>query len=148
MSRLAIAGPTSRVAWNTAAFSEIAARSWPSGTTSVTNACRAGTSNAKIAPLSSANAYTSAARTAPAMVIAASVPVATAFSVWVISRMRRLDSRSATAPACSPSSSMGPNCSAMVTPTAVELCVRLKISQSCAMVCIHEPVFARLCPAR
>ena len=41
---------------------------------------------------------------------------------------------------------MGKNCSAIVTPTAVELCVRLKVSQSWAMLCIHEPVFARLCP--
>ena len=65
MSTLAMAGPISRVAWNTAAFSEIAARSRLSGTTSVTNACLAGLSNAKITPLSSANAYTSAARTAP-----------------------------------------------------------------------------------
>ena len=56
MSRLAMAGPISRVAWKTAAFSEIAARSRPSGTTSVTNDCLAGTSNAKIIPLSSANA--------------------------------------------------------------------------------------------
>ncbi len=58
MSRLAMAGPISRVAWKTAAFSEIAARSRPSGTTSVTNACLAGLSNAKIMPLASANAYT------------------------------------------------------------------------------------------
>jgi hypothetical protein len=55
MSTLAMAGPISRVAWNTAAFSEIAARSLSSGTTSVTKACRAGPSKAKIMPLSSAN---------------------------------------------------------------------------------------------
>ena len=141
-----MAGPISRVAWNTAAFSEIAARSRSSGTTSVTNACLAGASNAKISPLSSANAYTSAGRTAPEMVIAASAGVAAAFSDCVVSRMRRLGSRSATAPACRPSSSIGRNCSAIVTPTAVELCVRLKISQSWAMLCIHAPVLARLCP--
>jgi hypothetical protein len=46
ISRLAIAGPTSRVAWNTAAFSAIAARSWSSGATSATNACLGGASNA------------------------------------------------------------------------------------------------------
>ena len=56
MSRLAMAGPISRVAWNTAAVSEIAARSRSAGTTSVTNDCRAGTSNAKIIPLTSAKA--------------------------------------------------------------------------------------------
>ena len=72
-----MAGPISRVAWKTAAFSEIAARSRPSGTTSVTNACLAGLSNAKIMPLASANAYTSAGRTAPAIVMTASAAVAT-----------------------------------------------------------------------
>ena len=41
---------------------------------------------------------------------------------------------------------MGPNWSAIVTPTAVELWVRLKISQSWAMLCIHEPVLVRLWP--
>ncbi len=114
----------------------------------MTNACRAGTSNAKITPLSSANTYTSAAVTAPAMVMTASSAVLTAFSVCVISRMRRLDSRSAAIPACMPSSSIGPNCRAIVTPTAAELRVRLKISQSWAMLCIHDPVLARLWPAR
>ena len=148
MRTLARAGPTSRAAWNTAAFSEMAARSRPSGTTSVTNACRAGPSNAKITPLSSANTYTSAAVTAPAMVMTASIAVLTAFSIWVISRMRRFGSRSATIPACRPSSRIGPNCSAIVTPTAAELCVRSKISQSWAMLCIHDPVLARLMPAR
>ena len=62
--------------------------------------------------------------------MAASVPVATAFSVCVVSRMRRFDSRSATAPVCRPSASIGRNWSAIVTPTAVELCVRSNISQS------------------
>jgi hypothetical protein len=33
-------------------------------------------------------------------------------------------------------------------PTAVELCVRLKISQSWAMLCIQVPVLARLWPMR
>ena len=72
--------------------------------------------------------------------------MAAAFSDWVVSRMLRFGSRSASAPACIPSSSIGPNCSAIVTPTAVELWVRLKISQSWAMLCIHEPVLVRLWP--
>lgn len=50
-----MAGPSSRVVWNTAAFSEIAPRSWPGGTTSATNACLVGPSKAKITPASSAN---------------------------------------------------------------------------------------------
>jgi len=51
-----MAGPMSRVAWNTAAFRAIAARSWPGGATSDTKACLAGASKAKISPLSRANA--------------------------------------------------------------------------------------------
>jgi hypothetical protein len=82
------------------------------------------------------------------MVTTASARVAAAFRDWVVSRMRRFGSRSASAPACSPSSSIGPNWSAIVTPTAVELWVRLKISQSWAMLCIQEPVFVRLWPPR
>jgi hypothetical protein len=89
MSRLARAGPISRVDWNTAAFRAIAARSRLGGTTSATNACRAGASKAKIRPLANANAYTSPGRTVPAMVMAASAAVATAFRDWVVSRMRR-----------------------------------------------------------
>ena len=75
-----MAGPMSRVAWKTAALSEIAARSRAGGTTSVTNACLVGASNAKITPASSANAYTSAGCTAPAIVMTASAAVAAAFS--------------------------------------------------------------------
>ena len=62
--------------------------------------------------------------------------------------MRRFGIRSASAPACRPNSSIGRNCSAIVMPTAVELCVRLKISQSWAMLCIQVPVLARLWPMR
>ena len=51
-----MAGPISRVAWNTAAFRAIAARSRPPVATSATNACLAGPSNAKINPLANANA--------------------------------------------------------------------------------------------
>jgi hypothetical protein len=72
----------------------------------------------------------------------ASTRVRIAFRVCVISRMVRLGIRSAMAPVCRPNRSIGRNCSAMVTPTAVELWVRVKISQSCAMLCIHEPVLA------
>jgi hypothetical protein len=82
------------------------------------------------------------------MVMTARASVRTAFRVCVASRMRRFGSRSATAPVCSPNSSIGRNCRAIVTPTAVELCVRVKISQSWAMLCIHAPVFARACPLR
>jgi hypothetical protein len=148
MSRLAAAGPISRVDWNTAAFRAMAARSWPGGTTSATNACRAGASKAKISPLAKANAYTSTARTAPAMMIAASAAVATAFRVCVVSRMRRFGSRSATPPACRPSTPIGRNCRAIVRPTQAELWVSSKISQSWAMLCIHVPVLARLWPPR
>jgi hypothetical protein len=144
MSRAAMAGPMSRVAWNTAAFSAIAARSCPGGTTSATKDCLAGASKAKIRPLRSANAYTSVACTAPATVMTASAVVAPAFSVCVVSRMRRFGSRSASPPVCRPSISIGRNCSAIVTPTLVELWVRSNISQSCAMLCIHVPVLDRL----
>jgi len=74
--------------------------------------------------------------------------VAVAFSVCVASRMLRFDNRSATSPVCRPNSSIGRNCSAMVTPTAVALCVRSRTSQSWAMLCIHVPMLARLWPAR
>jgi hypothetical protein len=74
--------------------------------------------------------------------------VAVAFRVCVASRMLRFDNRSATSPACRPNSSIGRNCSAMVTPTAVALCVRSRTSQSWAMLCIHVPMLARLWPAR
>jgi len=148
ISRAARAGPTSRVAWNTAAFRAIAARSWLGGTTSATKACLAGASKAKISPLSSANAYTSAARTAPAIVMTASAAVAAAFSVCVVSRMLRFGSRSATPPVYRPRESIGRNCSAIVTPTQVELCVRSNTSQSWAMLCIQVPVLARLWPPR
>jgi hypothetical protein len=58
ISTLAMAGPISRVAWKTAAVRDIAARRWTGGTTSVTNVCLAGESNAKITPASDAKTYT------------------------------------------------------------------------------------------
>ncbi len=51
-------------------------------------------------------------------------------------------------PVYRPRASIGRNCSAIVTPTAVALCVRSSISQSWAMLCIQVPMLARLWPAR
>jgi hypothetical protein len=101
-----------------------------------------------MSPLRNANAYTSGGRTAPVIVMMASTAVVMAFSVCVVSRMRRFGSRSATAPACTLSVSTGRNWSAIVRPTAAELCVRLNTSQSWAMLCIHAPVLARTWPVR
>ena len=80
--------------------------------------------------------------------IAASAAVAAAFSVCVVSRMRRFGSRSATAPLYRPRARIGANCRAIVTPTLNELRVRSYTSQSWAMLCIQVPVLARLCPPR
>ena len=143
-----MAGPISRVAWNTAAFSAIAARSWPGGTTSATNACLAGASNAKISPLSErervdvGRAYRAGDRDdgqrrgsggvqrlrgqqdAPLRQPVGQPPGVQAEQQYrqELQRHRHAD--------------------------AVELCVRSNTSQSWAMLCIHVPVLARLWPPR
>ena len=70
-------------------------------------------------------------------------------AIWVrISSLRR-SMRSATSPVSGSSSSCGPNCSAIVTPTAVasSSVSWVRTSQSWAMRCIQVPTFDTSAPA-
>ena len=66
----------------------------------------------------------------------------------VMIRIVRLGNRSATTPPKSPNISIGRNCSATATPTAVTLPVSSSTSQSWAMRCIQSPVVATICEVR
>ena len=76
------------------------------------------------------------------MVRVASVPQSTTATDCVVTRSGRFWWRSVTSPPSGPNSSIGPNCSAAVTPTAVTLPVSSNTSQSIAMRCIHDEVLA------
>jgi hypothetical protein len=62
-------------------------------------------------------------------------------------RIRRLGRRSASSPAQAPSSSIGPNCSAVVRPSETPLPVSSSTSHSSATVWTHVPVSETSWPA-
>ena len=136
------AGPISREVWNTAELSAIALRTYGAGTSSLTNTWRVGLSTTITRPWASANAYTYSTRTCPVSVRTARLPLSAPLRDWVMMRIVRFGKRSASMPPCTPSSSIGRNCIAIVTPTAAELPVSSSTSQSSAMLCIHVPVLA------
>ncbi len=69
--------------------------------------------------------------------------------VWVAMSSSRRGYRSASTPPYRPKASVGANCMATVTPTAVGLCERLRTNQSWATRWTQPPVLARSCePAK
>jgi hypothetical protein len=67
---------------------------------------------------------------------------------WVRMRILRLSKRSAMRPVIGTSTSWGPNCSAMVAPTATaSLSVRsVRTTQFWVVACIHAPTFDTRAP--
>jgi hypothetical protein len=113
-----------------AEFNPIALVICSGGTISLTNACRAGTSNALADPNRNASRYTCHVCTAP---VTAKMPRAAA--------VRPREYRSARTPAKADSSKVGRNCRPVVMPNAPALPVSTSTSQSCATRCIQVPVF-------
>ena len=144
----AIAGPMIRLVCTTTELSATAFITRSRPTISLTNACRAGLSNARTEPRTSTSANTIQVSTCPPAVSAHSVIAGTAMHVWVIVSSRRLSSRSASTPPQLPSSSSGRHCRPAVMPTAAPLPVSCTISHISATICIQLPEIDTTWPAK
>ena len=149
MTRPATPGPASRARLNEALFSATALGRSPAGTSSETNAWRAGASNALAMPRPSARTYTCQSWAVP---VAASSPRHRAknpMAVWVTTRSLRLFIRSASTPAKGPRKRMGRNCRPVVIPAAAPSwsVSTVSTSQSWATRCIQVPMFETRAPA-
>ena len=149
MTRPASAGPMIRPALKLAELSPTALAMCCLPATSDTNACRAGLSNAVPSPKASATTKTCQVWATPVTASRPSTAAQTASQPWVRRRIRRLSKRSAIRPPYGESTSIGRNCSPVVTPTArAEPCDSSSTSQSCATRCIHVPMFETKAPPK
>ena len=125
----AMAGPTTRVAVNTALFrlTPLATSSGP--TISITKLCLAGLSNSVTMPRANAKASTIHSLTAFVRTSTPSTSASVPDAPWVPIRILRLSNRSASKPPHGPASSTGRNCSPAVRPRASPLRVSFSTSQ-------------------
>jgi len=86
-------------------------------------------------------------RTVPVSVITAKLAASIPSTTWVINS-RRCGYRSAINPPNRPKNSIGPNCSAVVTPTANDEPVSENTSQSWAIRCIQVPLLEIRAPRK
>ncbi len=100
------------------------------------------------APRTNTSASTIHTVTLPEAVSAHSASAGRAISVWVIASSLRLETRSASTPPHAPANSIGVNCSAAVSPTAVALSVRRRTSHISPTVCIQLPLIETTWPVK
>gem|GEM_PF-2797319 len=143
MSTPATAGPMSLAELKEAELSATAFESCSAPTRSETKAWREGVSKAFTMPSASAKPYRCQSCAWPSTSKRPRPAASSIRRLCVTKSTRRLSKRSATAPLSGTSSSCGPNCSAMVTPTATALLSLSSVSttQFCAVACIHAPMF-------
>ncbi len=146
ISTPATAGPTSAPPWNTAEFRLIACPRFVGPATSLTNAWRAGASNAVARPVSSAAPRMCHACARPERAAMPTRSVETPNTACVIIRMLRRGNRSATTPPRRLSATMGANWNATVSPTIAVDPVSVSISQSWATRAAQLAVLVRICP--
>ena len=136
----AIAGPRMRPVLKIVELMPTALTRSSLPTISTTNDCRIGLSTAVIKPSIVASTSTCQNCTTPVTASTPSTSATSACAVCVASSSRRLLPRSASMPPHRPSTSDGPNCSAVTMPSAVPELVSSSTSQSCATRCIQVPV--------
>ena len=109
-------------------------------TISTTKLWRAGLSSELTAPRAKTSANTIHGSTAPVAVSAHSASAGAIIAVCVAISSVRFGQRSASTPPQAANRSIGRNCSAEVTPTAIPLPVSSRISHISATICIQLPL--------
>ena len=142
------AGPTMRAAETTVALIPMARDSASPVTSSETNACRVGVSNARATPSPRARTHTIQSSAAPLRASTPRTSASMACAACVPRRSLRLSTRSATDPVHAPSTSTGTVCRATVTPRALPLELSCSTSHACATVCSHVPGTETSCPEK
>ena len=146
--RPASAGPATRATCTSALLSPTAFTRRAELTSSTRNACRAGLSTTFTAPRANTSTKIIHGCTTPDPASSQSVSAGSAIAACVNMRRRRLSGRSAITPPQAPKSSIGVNCSAVVTPTASGLPVSERTSHSSPTVCIQVPLSETIWPTK
>ena len=133
-----------RAAWKAVALRATAFAIFSRGTSSPTNAWRAGVSNAEIVPETKARAYWCHSSPVPVTTTMPMTRDTRPMPACVACRSRLPGTRSARTPAEAEKRMIGRNCRAVTTPTWVESWSVSTVStyQSCATRCSHVPVEA------
>jgi hypothetical protein len=148
MTMPATAGPIMRAPLKDAAFSATAFDAFSRVTTSETNACRAGLSNAETTPRARANPYMIMRVMCPVRIMTPRAIARANSTPCVTISSRRRSKRSATQPVTPTRKRGGANCSAIVMPiAAASLSVSsVSTTQFWAVACIHAPMFDTSAP--
>ena len=132
MTRPPAAGPTIRAPWNAAESSATALTTSSRPTVSLTNDCRTTLKSVWARPAHSARMPTCQYATTPVATSVAMVSAVHACAAWVAMSRRRLATRSAMAPLGRASSSIGPQCSMLMSPSSSGEFVSDRTSQASA----------------
>ena len=142
----ATAGPITRAPWNVPELSAMALARSSLPTSSMTKACRAGVSIAWAAPSRKASPITCHSRTVPVAHRMARTKARAIIAACVRKMIRRLEKRSAIAPACRVRGTRGIAPTKFTSPRSHADPVSWYTSQFCAIVCIHVPTREVSCP--
>ncbi len=144
----AIPGPAIRATWIRTLLRLTALTTRSAPTISIAKLWRVGLSTAFTVPRAKTIAKTISGVTTPVTVTVKRTSAGSAIIAWVMISRRRLEKRSASSPPQAPNSSMGRNCRAVVSPTAIPLSVSERTSQISATVCIQFPDRETTCPQK
>ena len=117
-------------------------------TISCTNDDRTGVSKELTVPIAAANTNRLQTRMVSVTTMTPSAVASSPASTCVVCRILQRLSRSASAPANAPSSSVGMNCTAVTRPRSSPRPVRCSTNHPMATVCIQVPVCETPCPIR
>ncbi len=132
MTRPPAAGPTIRAPWNAAELSATALTTSSRPTVSIMNDCRTTLKSVLATPVHTARTPTCQYATTPVATRVATVSAVHACAAWVTMSRRRLATRSATAPLGMASTSIGPQCSMLMSPSSSGEFVSDRTSQASA----------------
>ena len=148
ISTPAMAGPTMRAQCTITLFRLTAFTTRSGPTISITKLWRVGLSTALTTPRANTSANTVHGSTVPLAASAHSSTAGTTIATWVTISSRRLSKRSASSPPKAPNSRIGANCSAVVSPTATPLWVRVRISHVSATIWTQLPLSETTWPTK
>src|SRR5437870_168313 len=141
MTRPPAAGPTILAPWNAAELSATALTTSSRPTVSLTNDCRTTLKSVLARPAHSARMPTCQYATTSVATSVATVSAVHACAAWVAMSRRRLATRSAMAPLGTASSSIGPQCSMLMSPSSSGEFVSDRMSQASATECIQVAIW-------
>lgn len=137
-----------RAQWTITLFKLTALTTLSGPTISITKLWRVGLSSALTTPRENTSTNTIHGSTAPLVASPHRSRAGTTIATWVTISTRRLSKRSASRPPNAPNRRIGANWSAVVSPTATPLWVRVRINHVSATIWIQLPLSDTIWPTK